>query len=52
MDFSLDSKSELKNLESIHVWWYSKKDLLHNMLNGSLIIYNLYNYILFLLSKN
>lgn len=51
-DFTLDSKSELKNLEKIYLWWESKKVFIHNNIDTSYYIYNLYNYILYLLSNN
>ncbi len=50
-DLVMESKSELKNLEKIHVWWNLKKQLLPNI-DNYLYIYNLYNYILYTLSNN
>ncbi len=51
-DLEIDSKSELKNLEKIYIWWDSKKGSVYNNIDDSLYIYNLYNYILYVLSNN
>ena len=51
-DLTLDSKSELKNLEKIYMWWDIKRTSIYNNIDNSLYIYNIYNYILYLLSNN